>query len=267
MLLAQAHEQLVQRLPADLVLVVHAGDQLGHDPEPAVQVDGVDVDRVVHESSGHIRSIPVPEPDAEKVEHVLGLAHQRGEREYGCQDPGKRIRVKEKKGRKSGVWKERGCAHGQDQGYKKGHRKGYTSVRSTAVSFQTIDDDATTAIAIATKQPQPQAQQHRHQQPQQRQQRQHQTTQTTTTATAAATHLLHEGAPLLLAEHDGSHEPSRRANEPLREHLPLLLSLPAVQTSRTPDIITSSTTPHHVGKDTVVRVGTADCQLLRTNKL
>lgn len=71
MLLAEAHEQIVQRLPAPLILVIHARDQLRHHPQPAVQVDRCDVDLVKHQSHVHLRDHAVPKPDAQKVEHVL----------------------------------------------------------------------------------------------------------------------------------------------------------------------------------------------------
>lgn len=71
MLLAEAHEQRVQRIPTDGVLVVHASDQLRDHAQPAVQVDGADVDDVVHEGVRHLEDVPVAEPDAQEVEHVL----------------------------------------------------------------------------------------------------------------------------------------------------------------------------------------------------
>jgi len=63
----EALEQVVQRLLAALVLVVHAGDQLRHHAEPAVEVDGGDIDRVVHEDVRHLGDVPVAEPDAQEV--------------------------------------------------------------------------------------------------------------------------------------------------------------------------------------------------------
>lgn len=61
----------MQGLPAAFVLVVHARDQLGHHPEPAVEVDGGDVHGVGHESTRYLGDVPVPEPDTQKVQHVL----------------------------------------------------------------------------------------------------------------------------------------------------------------------------------------------------